>query len=53
MSAPGKNECWHKNVMSGPEKMKEKYKIEATDVKNKRQRHKNPKMNGWGFLLLT
>ena len=24
MSAPGKNECWRKNVMSGPEKMKEK-----------------------------
>ena len=26
--------------MSGPEKMKEKYKIEATDVKNTRQRSK-------------
>ena len=24
MSAPGKNECRRKNVMSGPEKMKEK-----------------------------
>ena len=32
--------------MSGPEKKKEKYKIEATDVKNLRQRHKNRKMNG-------
>ena len=26
--------------MSGPEKMKKKYKIEATDVKNKRQKSK-------------
>ena len=32
--------------MSGPEKMKEKYKIEATDVKNTRQRPKKTKVNG-------
>ena len=53
MSAPGKNECWRKNVMSGPEKMKEKYKIEATDVKNKRQNSKKNGVGGRSFLLLT
>ena len=53
MSALGKNECWRKNIMSGPEKMKEKYKIQATDVKNKRQESKKIKMNIDAFLLLT
>ena len=51
--ALGKNECWRKKVMSGPEKLKEKHKIEATDVKNIRQKSKKTKVNGWSFLLLT
>ena len=32
---------------------KEKHKIEATDVKNTRQRPKKIGMDGWTFLLLT
>ena len=42
-----------KMLCQDQKKWKKKHKIEATDVKNKRQRHKNQKINGWGFLLLT
>ena len=51
-SAPGKSECWRKNVTSGLEKWRKKHKIEATDVKNACQKSKKTG-GGWPELFIA
>ena len=42
-----------KMLCQDQKKCKKKDKIEATDVKTKRQEPKKIKVTGWSFLLLT